>query len=516
MFKKAIWLFLILALALGPACVPPSPSPVTPTQAPELETLTILHTNDYHGAIAPEIVRVGNVQFESGGLANLVGHIDYFRKEAGGKALVLDAGDIWQGTFASNQTKGATMIEAMNIAGYDAAAVGNHDLDFGWEVLRDRAAQAKFPFLAANLVEEATGKAPPYVQPYLIKQVGNLKVGIIGLTYPGGAAIIKASAIKGLKFLDGVESIQKYLPEVKPRVDILVVLSHLGMPGDEDLAARVKGIDVIVGGHTHIEQRYTKRVGDTLIVQAGSKGKVLGKLELVYDRIAKKIVKYTTANELVDIVNTKIPANPQVAALVKQRLEEAKEVLNRPIGQTLIDLEPCYEGECPLGNLVADAMLAVNLTPDRPADAAMHNNSGLRARLPAGNITFGQLYEVLPFDNTLVSIDLTGEQILAILERTVSGRRGNLVVSGMTYQYDWSKPAGSRIVAVTIGGKPLDPKKTYRIQTIDYLATGGDGQTTFTQGKIVAYGDPIVEIVAEYIKKHSPVNPKVEGRITGK
>jgi 2',3'-cyclic-nucleotide 2'-phosphodiesterase (5'-nucleotidase family) len=526
MRRNLLALVLILGLLAGLGCTPTTPAPAIPTvvppaavtptpagpSAPALETITILHTNDFHGALAPEVVKIGSVSFESGGLANLVGHIDQFRKDAGGKVLLLDAGDIWQGTFASNQTKGATVIDAYNIAGYDAAALGNHDLDFGQDVLRQRVAQARFPFLAANTVEESSGKIPAYLKPYIIKQVGALKVGVIGIANPGTAAIVKAESVKGLKFLDGVETVSALLPDLRPQVDILVVLSHMGFQADQELAARVKGVDVIVGGHTHTEQRYTMRVNDTLVVQAGTGGKVLGRLELTFDRASKKIVKYTTANELVNVVSTTYPPNAQVAALVNARLDEAKAIMDKPLGETKVDLDPCTEGECPLGNLVADAMLAAP-AGDRPADASMHNNSGLRARIPAGPITYGQLYQVLPFDNTIATMELTGEQIWAILERTVSGRRGNLVVAGMTYRFDYSKPAGNRLLEVTIGGKPLDVKRTYRINTIDYLATGGDGQTTFTQGKIITYGDPVVDVVAQYIKNNSPVNPKAENRI---
>ncbi len=517
--RRSLTALLVVAALLGLACTPaptatlPAASPTA--GAPATDSVTILHTNDFHGALAPEVVRIGSVSFESGGLANLAGHIDQFRKDAGGKVLVLDAGDIWQGTFASNETKGATVIEAMNIAGYDAAAVGNHDLDFGQEVLRERVAQAKFPFLAANIIEESTGQIPSYLKPYIIKQVGNLKVGIIGLAYPGSAAIVKADSVKGLKFLDGVETATKLVPTLRPQVDLLVVLSHMSFIGDQDLAARVSGIDVIVGGHSHTEQRYTMKAGETLIVQAGTAGKVLGRLVISYDRAAKKITAYTGANELVNVVSGQIAPNAQVAALVKTRLDAASAIMERPLGQTLIDLEPATEGECPLGNLVADAMLAAP-SGDRPAEASMHNNSGLRARIPAGPITYGALYQALPFDNVIASIDISGQALLEILERTVAGRRGNMVVAGMRYEFDYGKPTGSRLLLATIGGKPIDPKRVYRINTIDYLATGGDGQTAFTQGKIVTLGDRVADVVAAYIKTHSPVNPKVEGRIVSR
>ena len=148
--------------------------------------------------------------------------------------------------------------------------------------------------------------------------------------------------------------------------------------------------------------------------------------------------------------------------------------------------------------------------------ASMHNNSGLRARIPAGPITYGALYQALPFDNVIASIDISGQTILDILERTVAGRRGNMVVAGMTYEFDYGKPSGSRLLKATIGGKPVDPARVYRVNTIDYLATGGDGQTAFLQSKIVTLGDRVADVVAAYIKSHSPVNPKVEGRIVSR
>lgn len=523
------WLVL-LALALGvvvAGCQAPSgPEPTatamplaataSPTP-PKTETIAILHTNDMHGYVEPELIRVGEKSFESGGAANIAGHIAAFRKEYGGKVLVLDAGDTWQGTFVSNKSRGAVVTEMMNIAGYDAQALGNHDFDWGQEVLKERAAQAKFPFLAANIVEESSGKIYSGAKPYLVKSVGGVKVAVLGLGYPGTPAINKAANVKGLKFLPGPETAAQYVPALRKEADLVVVLSHLGLGDDEKLAASVEGIDVIVGGHSHTEIRNTKRVGNTIIVQAGSKAKFLGRLEIVYDREARKITRHTTSDELLSVVSGKIAPDPQVAALVTKYAKEAQAIMDRPLGETLVDLEQCYEGECPLGNLIADAMLTAQQAGPRPADAAMHNNAGIRSRIPKGPVTYGQLYAVLPFDNVLAAVDLTGEQVPRILEKTVGGSRtSNMVVAGMSYTFDRSKPVGERIVTVTIGGQPLDAKKLYRIQTIDYLVGGGDGQDTFKEGKDIAYGDPTVDVVAEYIQKHSPVSPKVEGRIVGR
>jgi 2',3'-cyclic-nucleotide 2'-phosphodiesterase (5'-nucleotidase family) len=353
--------------------------------------------------------------------------------------------------------------------------------------------------------------------------VGGVRFGIIGLTYPS-SAIIKASAVQGLKFSSGTEAVRKYLPEVRQQSDIVIVLSHLGLAssypgqdGDTELAMAVPGIDIIVGGHSHVELRNARRVGDALIVQAGSKGKYLGRLELTIDKKTKKIVSAKAQDELMGVVSTKTIPNAAVAQIVQKRLDEAGAIMNRPLGESLVDMtESCYSGECLLGNLIVDAMRAANQAGDRPADVAMHNNAGVRSQINKGPINYGQLYLVLPFDNVLEAVDLTGAQIRLILEKAVSGRPGNMLVSGLTYEFDQSKPIGQRILKVTVGGQPLDPNKVYRVQTIDYLASGGDGQTTFTEGKNPVYGDPTVDVVAEYIRTHSPVSPKVEGRIVGK
>lgn len=492
------------------------PEPQSQTQPSGTETLTIIHTTDMHGYLEPETISVGSQSFESGGMANLVGWIDMWRAADPQHTLVLDSGDIWQGTYISNQSEGEIMIDAMNIAGYQAAAPGNHDFDFGQDVLKARIAQATFPFLAANIVEESTGQIPSWLKPYQIIKVGNLRVGIIGLGYPGSQYIVKPSAITGLTFLPGPESVSKYLDTVRKQSDIVVVLSHLGMGDDEVLAATVPGIDVIAGGHTHIVQIPPKKVGDTIIVQAGSNAKFIGKLDLTWDWGTKKITNYTKADEVVPVVNTRVTPNATVDALVKKKAAEAAATLKQPLGETLAPLDNCYSGECPLGNLITDAMREANQAGDRPADIAMHNNGGLRAPLAKGPISYGGLFLVLPFGNVMTALDLTGEQVLLVLEKAVSGRPGNMVVSGMTFSFDQSRPIGQRITGAAIGGQPLVRTKVYRVQTIDYLASGGDGQETFKEGKNVVYGDPVIDVVAEYIKKHSPVNPAVEGRITGR
>ena len=534
MSKKVLaGLIVIILIALGacvtptPTAVPPTPVPPTPAPPPPTPTpagpltVTILHTNDMHGAFEGEKMKGGDgTVFEFGGVVNAMGTIARLKQEAGGRTLIFDVGDFWTGTFASNRDEGKAIIAAMNVMGYDALAFGNHDFDHGVEVIKARAAEARFPFVAANLIEEATGKPPAWVKAYIIKEIAGLRFGIIGLTYTGTPVISsKVKELKPFKFVNETTALQGILPEVKSKADFVLVVSHAGLDGDKQFAAAVPGIDVIVGGHTHAELRNPTIVGSTLILQAGTKAQNVGRMELKIDPATKKIIEFTRSNLLVPAVSNKATPPKEIADQFSQLVADAREAINRPVGETLIDLtiarlpDGRSTGEYPSGNLVVDAMLAANQAGDKPADFAIHNNAGLRTDIPKGPITYGKLYEMLPFDNVLTAMDLKGEHIKAVLEVAASCPRVNTLVAGMSFVYDCSKPSGSRISNIMIQGKAMDLQKVYRVQTIDYLSTGGDGQVAFKEGTNLVYGDPVIDVVAEYVKKNSPINPKVGGRI---
>lgn len=296
-----------------PATVPPTPSPLI-SPAGEPVTVTILHTNDMHGFLEGEKLTGGDgTTFEFGGIANAMGTVALLKQQAGANTLILDAGDFWQGTLASNRNEGRVIINAMNLVGYDALTLGNHDFDHGQEVLKTRAAEARFPFVAANILEEATGKPPAWVKPYIIKEVAGLRFGIIGLANSGTPVISKPSNSQGLKFLREVDAMRQVLPEVKTKSDLVVVLAHEGLDYDQRLAAEVSGIDVIVSGHTHVEQRQPKVVGSTIIVHAGYKAQYVGRLVLKIDPASKRIVDYTRSGEPVAAVSNKAIPPKQVA-----------------------------------------------------------------------------------------------------------------------------------------------------------------------------------------------------------
>lgn len=547
MSKKTIVLLVSFLLVLLDACGAPAPTlappvPPTPSRAPTAAAppaaslaptaaatpaisgaikVTILHTNDMHGYLEGDKLTGGDgTTFEFGGVVNAMGTIVRLKQDAGANTITLDGGDFWQGTFPSNRDEGKTIIAAMNAVGYDAITLGNHDFDHGVEVAKARAGEAQFPTLAANLLDAATGKPPAWVKPYIVKQVAGIRFGIIGLTDSGTPAISsKSKELKQFQFVREQDALKQILPEVKSKSDLVIVLAHEGIDQDQALAANVSGIDVIVSAHTHVEQRQPKFVNGTIIVHAGYKAQYVGRLELTIDPATKKIIDYTKNNEPVPAVSNKATPPQAVVDSIGKLLADARAAMNRPIGETLIDLNRAYTsdgrstGEYPSGNLVVDAMLAANQAGDRPADVAIHNNAGIRSDIPKGPLTYGQLYEMLPFDNVLTAMDLKGADIKAVLDVAVSCPRVNTLVAGMSFVYDCSKPQGSRLSNILIQGKPIDLQKVYRVQTIDYLATGGDGQTAFTRGTNLVYGDPVVDVVADYVTKHSPINPQVGGRI---
>jgi 5'-nucleotidase/UDP-sugar diphosphatase len=239
---------------------------------------------------------------------------------------------------------------------------------------------------------------------------------------------------------------------------------------------------------------------------------VLGRLELTVDLATGQVVDYVRRHNLQPVTDDVPVVNEEVQLLVGAALAEAAETMSQPIGETAAALEQKYAGEFALGNLVVDAMLAADLD-GQPADIAMHNNGGIREALPKGPVNYGQIYAVLPFDNQLIALDLTGEQVLRILEHSVAAREGALQVAGVTFHFSMSKPVGQRVLEAAVGGDPLDPERVYRVVTIDYLAAGGDGYEPFLEGANPTYGDPEVWAVAEYVRVHSPVAPQVEGRI---
>ena len=479
------------------------------------EHIQILHTNDIHGRMEPERLSGSNSSFERGGIANLAGFIVQQRARLPERTLVLDAGDTWQGAFISNANKGAAMMQAMNLMGYDAQTLGNHDFDWGQDVLRARASEARFAFLAANVVDAVSGSVVPFAKPYLVKDLGITRVGIIGIANPGTPAINKPANMSGLRFLAAAETVRRYLPEVRKLADVIVVMTHMSQTGveeDRQLAREVSGIDVIVSAHSHTALQNAVVENGTTIVQAGAYADFLGRLDVTIDPATHHVAAVAGASELIAIVGGKVPVPAEVAKIVADRAADARSVTSRVVGRTTLDLPLVNRGESALGDLIADAMLEYCRGQGWSSDVALYNSAGIRSAIPPGDVTYGKVYEVLPFDDLVVGLDLTGQQLTTIYTRSLSDRGANLAISGATFSY---QPSGT-ITTATVGGAAIAPARTYHVCTIDYLALGGDGQSTFASGKNLVYGDIAADAVADYLTKHSPVSPRLEARIVAR
>ncbi|MGZ3494736.1 MAG: bifunctional metallophosphatase/5'-nucleotidase [Thermodesulfobacteriota bacterium] len=481
--------------------------------------IRILHINDFHGFAEP-YKPLGSEEW-LGGIPYLATKANELRKEKA--SLLLSAGDMIQGNNWANLFKGESVIKWMNEMRFDAMVVGNHEFDFGQEVLKKRIAEARFPILGAN-VEGLNS-----LKPYIIKELQGVKIAIIGVTTEDTPVSTHPKNVVGLKFLSPVDTVEKYIKKLRGQSDILIVLSHIGYSADRILAEKVKGIDVIVGGHSHTRINEPVRVGDAIIVQAWEHGKALGVLDLTIE--GGKITRFKGRLEEIKPEGGK--EDRTTAYLVEKYNQRVDAVLNEEIGMAEVELdgENVRRRETNLGDLVSDVMRSASR-----ADVTLINGGGIRASIKKGIIRVKDVYSVLPFDNYIVAIKLTGKQIRDALEHGVSGvedEEGRFPqVSGLTFKYSSSQKRGSRIEAVFIVGKPIDPGREYIVATNDFLAAGGDGYRSFEEatrsskdfsvtggtmkGERVVYSDSgrwLRDVVVEYIKEKKKIAPKVEGRI---
>ena len=471
--------------------------------------LTILHINDLHGHISPRMDKSIDEQVPVGAAAYLAKMIQDQRAKNPEGTLLLSAGDMFQGTPISNIYRGQPVIDLMNLLQFDAMAVGNHEFDWGQDVLESLQWSATFPFLSAN-IRNRQGSSPTGIGPYILTTRKNLKIAVIGVTTPDTVYTTKPTHVRSLTFLNPVEVLPVLLAEVRDKgAALVIVLSHLGFDADKDLAQKIPGIDVIVGGHSHTAVVNPVVVGSTLIVQAGCYGTYLGVLQLKIEQKTGRIVEYSRQNELKTVFSgTEYARDEMIASLSNKYNDQIKEEFSRVVGETSVDLVRRMREESSIGNLTCDAMREAN-----GAEIAFQNGGGIRSDIAAGKITLEQVYTLLPFDDVSIAMDLTGQQILQILEQSATLQHQILQVSGLKVTYDLTRPPGVRVIAAQVGNKPLVVGKAYRVVTNDFLAAGGDKYSMFKEGKNLIYGDFLRNELIAYLQRYSPVRPAVENRI---
>jgi 5'-nucleotidase/UDP-sugar diphosphatase len=484
--------------------------------------LTVLHINDFHSRFESINKYDSNCSAEDegegkcfGGIARLKTAIDE-RRDAleGNNVLLLSAGDEFQGSLFYTTYKSEVVADFMNELGFDASATGNHEFDDGPQELAAFIERAEFPILAGNFDVESEPALAGKMDDYVIIESGGEKIGIIGGLTVDTADI--SSPGTNVKFEDASEYTAKAVAELEGMgVNKIVLLSHLGFPEDKRVAANVKGIDLIVGGHSNTllsntdekaEDTYPVMVGDTAIVSAYAYGKYLGEINLTFDDAGM----LTEAKGEPILLDASVTPDEEYLARIEELKAPIAEAMKVVVGNATKEIDgsrdSCRAVECEMGNLVTDAMLAA--VPD--ADIAFTNGGGLRASIDAGEITMGEVLTVLPFQNTLATFEAKGADMIAALENGVSqvedGGGRFPQVAGMKFSWDQSKPVGERISDVMVKDgdtyKPIDPDATYSVVTNNFVRTGGDGYSVFAEKGMNAYdgGTNLEVVVADYIK----------------
>jgi len=450
--------------------------------------IVIMHTNDLHGQLLP---RDG-----VGGIAEIATII-----RAAKPSLILDAGDFSTGTFLADEFKGAPMIQAMNRIGYDALTIGNHEFDYGQDALRLRLREAKFPVLSANL------RTPiAEIKEYTIVTAKGIRFCVIGLTTEDVKTQSHPNKVVGVTVLDTVKTLERLLPEVRPKSDFIILLVHLEDYEEKRVASAFPEIRLIVGGHNH-DSLGPIRFEKTLVAKTGVAGHNVGRIDLDFQN---KAISRMEAR-LIPVKGFR--ADSTVIKILEPFNEKVKVKMAEVIGEATDDLLYSRAAESPLANVVADAFREKGKT-----QVALENIGGIRAKISRGKITWGNAFEVLPFQNSLNTLKLTGAQLKKTLERGLNDKVGIMAVSGVRVQFDRTKPAGQQVVsAVLTDGTAVEDSKLYSVTTNDFVLAGGDGFMEFANGTDIVESDILLrDVLVDYIKAHRTISPKLDGRIVVK
>ncbi|MEW6143014.1 MAG: 5'-nucleotidase C-terminal domain-containing protein [Chloroflexota bacterium] len=499
---------LILALAiLAISCFGGPPPPDT------LSAVTILHSNDTHASL--DLV------------AQRAALISQARSEVGkDNLLLLDAGDVFAGTPYFTLYHGLADLWFFNYMVYDIMCLGNHEFDEGPTSLAKFLVGAKFSVISANVDLSREPLLAGKTRPYVIIDRAGRKFGVFGLLTEDTSEI--SSPGPTVKINDHTESARNMVAELqKQGLNRIIALTHIGWDVDLKLAKDVEGIDLIVGGHSHtVPDKYPTLVNSdatpTLVVQAGAYNQYIGRLALKFDKTG--IIRQWQGSQLISITD-KLPADSACSAKLSEYSAPLAQLKQTVVGKTAVlldgDREHVRSQETNLGNLIADSMLwrAASLKPD----VALMNGGAIRASIPPGDISLGNVLSVLPFNGFYMAVDLSGRQLTAAIENGVSqveeqaGRFPQ--VSGLRFTWDPKGQPGNRVRSIEMktpaGYKLIDTSATYRVIVSNYLAGGGDGYTVFKEAaNVINLGYPDYDTLANYIKAMSPVIPRVEGRIT--
>lgn len=483
-------------------------------------TITILHTNDMHAHVEP--VTIAKKSY--GGYARLATLIKQFRK-SDPNPILLNAGDTFQGTMYFNVYEGLADLAFMNAVGFQAMTLGNHEFDRGPAILGSFLKYAKFPIVNANLDVSRSRDLRDIVKPSAIIGEGDAKVGVVGAITPDVTNI--SSPGPRISVIDMVSNLQHEVDALhREGIHKVILLTHIGYDEDKALAARMRDVAVIVGGHSHsplgtpplegwpkphgpyptmVKDRQGKNV---VIVQGWEWGKVLGRIKLHFNATGR-VDQVLDAKPVV--VDDTVTEDREIAGQIAAFKKPIEAAMNEEVG--FAEAALARDDSKGMPAIIADAMLAV--AAKQGAVVAFVNGGGVRGAIEPGKITYGIATSIQPFRNTLTLLDLTGDEIVKSLEIGY-GTGGVLFPSaGFTYEVDRSKPKGSRVSNVKLEGAAIDPKRVYRVALPNFTAGGGDNQTVLkaAAGRRVDTGIVDIDTLVDYLKAHRPLKPATAARI---
>ena len=511
---------LVFAIILAGACapVPPASAPVPATDV--VKRLRVVHTNDFHGRLlvqSPSWAAGRPV----GGAAVLAAHFDSARARFGGATLVLSGGDVMQGTAISNLSWGRSAIDVHNASGYDAAALGNHEFDWGQDTLRARVRDSRFPWLAANLFLAGTDRQPEWVRPWVMIERGGVRVGVIGIALPETPVVVAPGRVAGLEFRPEAPAIDRYAREARAAgADFVVVTAHVGASCAEagraeeaestgcegellEVARAVtQPVDLIVGGHTHL--RVMTTVNGIPVVEAASYSTAFSVTDLERSggltRVTSRAVRVPYADQ--------VTPDSAVTRVVRDWEARVRPVTQRVVTTLAAEL-PRGRDESGLGDLLADAFRQAT-----GAQASLINNGSIRRDLPAGPLDYGVLYELQPFQNALSRVEVSGAQLRAALENAVVGGTPSAHLAGLVVEFSPTRPAGQRIRSIRLdNGRLVGDADRVTLGLTEFMAGGGDRYTSLAEGRATPTGLVDLDAVIDHLRSlPQPVRAPTMGR----
>ena len=504
-------------------------------------SVRVLATTDFHGAILPGRDRRNNRPV--GGSAVLATWIAALREENPEGTVLVDGGDMFQGTMISNLAFGRPVVEQMNALGYTAAAIGNHEFDWTADTLERRVSEMRFAALGANMLQARDGKRPRWVRADTVVIRKGVRVGILGLCYPETPTVTLARNVAHLRFADDSATAAALVPGLRRGrgADVVIGVGHI--PGSADSAGRatgdlgrlargVAGVDAWFGGHSHnrvdgrakrlplipmpggrgMRMPNHKPLEAIPAMIAGSHGEVVTVCDLRVDPVANRVVDRRA--RLVTTYGDRVTPDSAMQARVERWNEGVAAIGAEPVGRNASRLTRTRGGESTVGNLVTDAMRAAV-----GADIAFQNSGGLRADLAEGVVTRASVYEVMPFDNTIVTMELTGAEVMRVIEDGL--RTGRVTqVSGLRYAFDSGRPLMARVTALeATDGTAFDTTRVWKVAVNNFMADGGDDSSTLARGRNkqdtqVLVRDALERFVRERCAGDGSLDYRPQGRIT--